>query len=181
MEIGLHATNRALGTLGTWSSILNYPRSELQHMSDWSLEQHGKSGLLKASLISGLSARRAEEEALTWVMSYQVSGVFIKPGTMPMYGASVHFDREWLRSHMPDLHKWFHYGNVDVSSFKRLFKLWWPSLEPPKAREEHRVGPDNEDSIALLHWYADTGLLLRPGGAAWDENSTWVNSLNSLR
>jgi oligoribonuclease len=65
----------------------------------------------------------------------------------PMCGASVHFDRAFLRRHMPSFERAFHYRNFDVSTLKILAEL--RGVELPPKREVHRAIPDLEDAIAL--------------------------------
>lgn len=73
----------------------------------------------------------------------------------PMAGASVHFDREFLKVKEPGLMKYFSYRNLDVSTIGRLAETWRPDLkdEAPKKRDIHRALPDLEDSIEALRFY----------------------------
>jgi len=71
----------------------------------------------------------------------------------PMYGATAHFDRAWLRTNLPNFEIQFHYRNFDVSTLKayaiavRGDADWWMD------REIHRALPDLQDSIAnLVHF-----------------------------
>lgn len=155
-ELGLIITDTQLNELARESWVIKADREKLGHVSDWSLEQHAKSGLLREALASKWTAESAEREALIWLHGRTN---WIGDGKVPMAGASVHFDRAWLKVQMPQLEKWFYYGNLDVSSVEKLANAWWPELPTWKDRGLHRVQPDNEDAINELRYYLTNGVL----------------------
>lgn len=55
---------------------------------------------------------------------------------------------------MPELEKFFHYRNLDVSSLKILAQLWAPNVASGFTKEsEHLAMADIRDSIAeLIHY-----------------------------
>ena len=81
----------------------------------------------------------------------------ITPGTLPLTGSSVRFDRTWLNARMPELEQFFHYRIIDVSTIKELAARWYPGvdfgLHPEK---KHRAIPDCFDTIDELRAYRDT-------------------------
>ena len=158
-EVGLIITDGHLNEVNRASWVLHGDRENLGRVSDWSLVQHAKSGLLLEALQSNLVAQACESEALTWLQSRTDWKL---RGKVPMAGASVHFDRAWLQYHMPTLEAWFYYGNLDVSSVEKLARLWWPELPQWEDRGLHRAQPDNEDAIAELRYYATNGVLVQP-------------------
>lgn len=49
-------------------------------------------------------------------------------GKVPMLGASVHMDRQWLAHHFPEIHDLFSYRNIDASSFRELALVTNPDI-----------------------------------------------------
>ena len=57
---------------------------------------------------------------------------------------------------MPQLERYFHYRNLDVSTLKILAQQWAPTVAAGFNKEsEHRAMADIQDSIAELVWYRD--------------------------
>ena len=69
-----------------------------------------------------------------------------------MCGATIHFDRAWLKHHHEGFEKMFHYRNIDVSTYRTAMRDLDMKL-PPK-REIHRPIYDLMDSIQLARWAA---------------------------
>jgi len=62
---------------------------------------------------------------------------------------------------MPELERYFHYRNLDVSVLKELCMRWAPDKMKGFAKEsEHRASRDILDSIAELQYYRDNFLKL---------------------
>ena len=71
-----------------------------------------------------------------------------------MCGNSICQDRRFLAREMPDLERYFHYRNLDVSTLKILAQLWAPAVAAGFTKEsEHLALADIRDSIAELDWY----------------------------
>ncbi len=73
-----------------------------------------------------------------------------------MAGNSIHFDRSFIRRHMPLLHERLHYRLVDVSTIKELARRWYPEAEkyaPKKSDSKHRAMDDILASIEELRLY----------------------------
>lgn len=73
----------------------------------------------------------------------------------PMVGSNIWFDRSFMRLHLEEAEKWFHYRNIDVSSFRELIRLVAPktyeqfkTFDQPLRR--HRALDDAHDTIVLL-------------------------------
>lgn len=67
----------------------------------------------------------------------------------PMFGSTTHFDRAFLKEHLPKIEELFHYRNFDISTLKAYVRDWFPEFEG-KDRERHRAYPDIMDSHATL-------------------------------
>ncbi len=49
-------------------------------------------------------------------------------GSSPMCGNSICQDRRFLARCMPELERFFHYRNLDVSTLKELARRWVPPV-----------------------------------------------------
>lgn len=74
-----------------------------------------------------------------------------------MAGSSVHFDREFVREHMPRTYKLFSHRIYDVSSINEFASRAVPLVHEHRPREgtvAHRAMPDILHSIAVARHYA---------------------------
>jgi oligoribonuclease len=93
-----------------------------------------------------IAERQTIEFLSTWVTA----------GASPMCGNSICQDRRFLAREMPQLERYFHYRNLDVSTLKILAQKWAPTVAAGfKKESEHRAMADIRDSIAELVWYRD--------------------------
>jgi oligoribonuclease len=119
------------------------PSVDLLNLGPGVFDTHAKSGLFTDCSIvdpDTNSVENVDEWARNYIENQRATG-------SPLCGASVHFDRAWLRQHMPSVIGKLHYRNFDVSTFKILAEL--RGIELPPKREVHRAIPDLEDAIAL--------------------------------
>jgi oligoribonuclease len=85
-----------------------------------------------------------------------------------MCGSSIgSLDRPFAIEHLPELHEFFHYRNIDVSTVRELCKLLNPSLMErieddikERYQEKHRVLEDIQDSITLYRALYENFLFL---------------------
>src|SRR6266702_2139597 len=91
LELGILLTDSTLKKVDSRSWVIHQPPEILGGMDDWCLRQHGKSGLIADSAASKQILDQVSAQSRGWV-----GGRGPKPGTVPMCGASVHFDRAWL-------------------------------------------------------------------------------------
>ena len=71
-----------------------------------------------------------------------------------MCGNSVCQDRRFLARWMPELERYFHYRNLDVSTVKELARRWAPEVAAGVAKESrHTALADVHESIAELRHY----------------------------
>jgi oligoribonuclease len=122
----------------------------LDGMDDWNREQHGNSGLIRRVQESSLSAADAERMTLEFLSDY------VSPNTSPMCGNSICQDRRFLARCMPDLERYFHYRNLDVSSVKEVARRWAPGVAAKfEKTSAHLALEDIRDSIRELQYYRD--------------------------
>jgi len=64
---------------------------------------------------------------------------------------------------MPELERYFHYRNLDVSTIKELARRWFPSVYNGYSKESaHLALDDIRDSINELRYYGQN-FFCRPG------------------
>ena len=124
--------------------------STLARMDDWNQRQHGGSGLLQRVRESQVSLAEAERATLEFLAQHVVAGA------SPMCGNSICQDRRFMARLMPDLERFFHYRNLDVSTVKELAKRWMPSLADGFAKQgSHLALDDIRESVRELRYYRE--------------------------
>ena len=120
----------------------------LESMDDWNREHHAASGLWDRVLASRVSMREAEQGTVEFLEHWTT------PGASPMCGNSICQDRRFLYRLMPELERWFHYRNLDVSTVKELAARWAPDVLLEFNKENrHEALADIRESIAELRYY----------------------------
>jgi oligoribonuclease len=122
----------------------------LEAMDDWNQNQHGQSGLVERVRASRIHENEAQYQTLAFLEQY------VPPGKSPMCGNSICQDRRFLARCMPDLERFFHYRNLDVSSIKELAARWYPGvLQGFHKDARHLALDDIRDSIRELQYYRE--------------------------
>lgn len=129
----------------------------LNAMDEWNTKQHGQSGLIERVRRSKLSAQDAEQQTLEFLKKW------VNPKSSPMCGNSICQDRRFLARQMPELERFFHYRNLDVSSIKELCFRWRPDiLRNFEKGGSHLALDDIRDSIRELKHYRQHFFKLMP-------------------
>ena len=120
----------------------------LDKMDKWNKGTHGKSGLIDKVKASTISEADAEAEILAFLKKY------VPKATSPLCGNTISQDRRFLVKYMPKLDAFFHYRNIDVSTFKELAKRWRPEVYKAfKKQQKHTALADVDESIdELVHY-----------------------------
>jgi oligoribonuclease len=127
---------------------IRQPDAVLARMDDWNRRHHGASGLIERVRASGISTAEAEARTLTFLSLHAL------PSGSPMCGNSVCQDRRFLARYMPNLERFFHYRNLDVSTLKELARRWAPAVSSGLAKESaHLALADIHESIRELRYY----------------------------
>jgi oligoribonuclease len=149
IEIATVVTDRDLNILAEGPNLAVHQSDEtLARMDEWNQRQHGSSGLLTRVRASPLSSADAEMRTLDFLARYVV------PGASPMCGNSICQDRRFLARHMPQLEKFFHYRNLDVSTLKELARRWAPQVAESFVKHgAHLALADIHESIRELQHY----------------------------
>lgn len=127
---------------------VSQPQALLDGMDAWNTKQHNQSGLVKRIQTEGVSEQEAEQATIAFLSQY------LDPGKSPICGNSICQDRRFLYNYMPNLERFFHYRNLDVSTLKELVRRWRPELMSGLVKEsKHLALEDIKDSIEELKYY----------------------------
>jgi oligoribonuclease len=149
IEIATIVTDKELNILSEGPILaIHQPDEVLARMDEWNQKQHGSSGLVDRVRSSRVSAAEAEARTLEFL------GHLVPAGVSPMCGNSICQDRRFLARHMPQLERFFHYRNLDVSTLKELARRWAPAVaESFQKKGTHLAHEDITESIRELRHY----------------------------
>ena len=120
----------------------------LEKMDKWNKGTHGKSGLIDKVKASAITDADAEAQMIAFIAQY------VSKGVSPLCGNTISQDRRFLVKYMPKLEAYFHYRNIDVSTFKELAKRWRPEVYSAfKKQQKHTALADVHESIDELEHY----------------------------
>ena len=151
LELAVVVTDANLNVLGE-SPVLVIHQSDavLDAMDAWNKGAHGRSGLIEKVKSSNLTEDEATFQMITFLKQY------VPAGKSPMCGNSICQDRRFMARYMPDLEKYFHYRNLDVSTFKELARRWKPEIYSGfKKASKHEALADIYESIEELKYYRE--------------------------
>lgn len=151
LEIATVVTDKDLIVLAEGPMCaIHQPDSVLDAMDEWNTRQHNMSGLVQRVRESTITEKEAEQQTLSFLRR------FVDQGWSPMCGNSICQDRRFLVRNMPELASFFHYRNLDVSSFKILTQLWAPEIAARFEKQPtHLALADIHDSIRELRFYRE--------------------------
>jgi oligoribonuclease len=149
IEIATVVTDKHLNVLAEGPVLaIHQPDSVLEAMDDWNRRQHGSSGLAARVRSSTITVQEAERQTLGFLSQW------IDPGVSPMCGNSICQDRRFMAREMPQLERYFHYRNLDVSTLKELARRWAPEVFTGLQKTAtHLALDDIHDSIRELAHY----------------------------
>ena len=156
IEIATVVTDRFLNELAEGPVLaIRQAQATMDGMDEWNTRQHGESGLTGRVLESGIDAREAEAATLAFVSEW------VDEGVSPMCGNSICQDRRFLHRTMPELERFFHYRNLDVSTVKELCIRWSPEIAEGFSKQaSHRALLDIRESIEELRYYREHFLVV---------------------
>lgn len=147
LEVAGYITDGDLVELARFHYLVQHDMQTLM-MSQWPWKQHTANGLLE-DLKSATGNLEDVDDRLTRFMQDHAP-----KGSLHLAGSSVHFDRSFLKQHMPSTYGMLHYRQLDISSFL-LATDWWPGLEMPAQDKAHRATADIDNSLALARFFKD--------------------------
>ncbi len=151
IEIATIVTDSQLNILAEGPVLaIHQPDEALNAMDEWNTRQHGGSGLTERVRKSTLNEQQAEQQTIAFLSEYVPANV------SPMCGNSICQDRRFMARCMPELERYFHYRNLDVSSIKELAMRWSPMVAKGfKKGSTHLALDDTRDSIRELKYYRE--------------------------
>lgn len=158
IEIATIVTDKHLTVLAEGPALaIHQSEATLALMDEWNQKQHGGSGLIQRVRDSRIDEPAAQAQTLQFLQNW------VEAGRSPMCGNSICQDRRFLARHMPDLEKFFHYRNLDVSTLKELALRWAPAIgRMLKKSSTHLALDDVRDSIRELEFYREHFLRVAP-------------------
>jgi oligoribonuclease len=149
IEIATVVTDRDLAIVSDGPVLAIHQSEEvLARMDDWNQRQHGSSGLLARVRASRVTVGEAQHRTLEFLSA------LVNAGSSPMCGSSICQDRRFLARWMPDLERFFHYRNLDVSTLKELARRWAPGVAEAFVKQgTHLAQADIHESIRELRHY----------------------------
>ncbi len=151
LEIALLVTDKELNLLAEGPVLaVHQPESALAGMDEWCTRTHTASGLVERVRASPLDEGVAADACLAFMRQW------VPQGASPMCGNSIGQDRRFMARHMPELERYFHYRNLDVSTIKELVRRWKPELLNEFRKEgTHQALQDIRESVAELRFYRE--------------------------
>ena len=175
VEVAVVITNSELEILDVGLDIVIKPRAESwAQMNDFVRQMHTQSGLVK-DVEDGVDLAEAEMLILDYIKKFVPN-----EKEAPLAGNSIGTDRMFLNRYMPNLDKYLHYRNIDVSSIKELTRRWYPRVyfQLPKKDGGHRALADILESIQELRYYRETVMVASPGPTT-EQAKAAADNLNS--
>ncbi|HDR8907543.1 TPA: oligoribonuclease [Burkholderia multivorans] len=149
IEIAVVVTNSTL-EIAVEGPVFAIQQSDetLAKMDDWNKSTHGRSGLIDRVRASTVTEAEAAAQLQAFLAQY------VPPGKSPMCGNSICQDRRFMARWMPELERFFHYRNLDVSTLKELCRRWQPAIYKGfQKRAMHTALADIHESIDELKYY----------------------------
>ena len=156
IEIATIVTDSELNTLAEGPVIaVHQADATLAAMDEWNTTHHTHSGLVDRVRTSVHGERAAQELTLAFLQQW------VPAGASPMCGNSICQDRRFMARHLPELERYFHYRNLDVSTLKILVQRWRPELEAGVTKTStHLALDDIRESIEEMRYYREHFLRL---------------------
>ncbi|HSI23871.1 MAG TPA: oligoribonuclease [Methylophilaceae bacterium] len=151
LELAVVITDANLEILAESPVLVVHQSDEvLDGMDAWNKGTHGKSGLIDKVKASTLNEAAAEAQMIEFLKEW------VPANKSPMCGNSICQDRRFMARYMPKLEDYFHYRNLDVSTFKELARRWKPKVyDGFKKASKHTALADIHESIEELKYYRE--------------------------
>jgi oligoribonuclease len=150
IEIATIVTDSNLTVLAEGPVIaIHQASAELDAMDEWNTRTHTGSGLADRVRKSDITEQAATDMTLDFLRRW------VPEGLSPMCGNSICQDRRFMARYLPELEKFFHYRNLDVSTLKILMQRWRPDLPSAPKQGMHQALEDIRESIEELRHYRE--------------------------
>lgn len=158
-QIALIAVDQELQKIAPPMVIHVYQTEEMIARShEWAIEQHTKTGLIKASRESGTTLAEAEKIIIEYLQAYGINAYDRASKSGPvMAGNSITLDRMFISAQMPKLNEYMHYRQIDLSSVAMLGRAMGKDLlEGVDKRYTHNALDDIEECLIEARHYCRT-------------------------
>ena len=175
VEIAVVITDFELRPLDPGFQIVIAPgTAALENMGEFVTEMHRTSGLLD-EIPRGVPLAEAQARTMEYIRRFVP-----QERKAPLAGNTIGTDRMFLAKYMPEVGRYLHYRNVDVSSIKELARRWYPRVffQAPSKDGGHRALADILESIRELRYYRRAVFVTEPGPSS-DEAKTLADSVVS--
>jgi len=152
IEIATLVTDKDLNLLAE-GPVLAVHQSDavLGMMDEWNQRTHGRSGLVQRVKDATTLEAEVQQRTLDFLRQW------VPARASPICGNSICQDRRFLARWMPELERFFHYRNLDVSTVKELASRWAPeTLRKLKKEGTHQALDDIRESVLELKHYRAT-------------------------
>ena len=152
IEIATLVTDKDLNLLAE-GPVLAVHQSDavLGMMDEWNQRTHGRSGLVQRVKDSTTLEAEVQQRTLDFLRQW------VPARASPICGNSICQDRRFLARWMPELERFFHYRNLDVSTVEELASRWAPeTLRRLKKEGTHQALDDIRESVLELKHYRAT-------------------------
>ena len=146
LEVAAIATDMKLNEIATFEAVIKVSDKLIKERmvgEFWDKNKKTRDALIEQNK-SGKSAKEVERELLSFLDKNFKKEIYLA-------GNSIHQDRKFIESEMPELNQKLHYRMLDVSAWKIYFEnaLNKKFTKP----ENHRAFDDINGSIEELRWY----------------------------
>ena len=149
LEIAAIVTDWDFKEYGTFEAVVHRSDSVLKNMNEWSVAQHGASGLTQRVREAKLTSSQVENQLIAFVEEH-----FDTSKPVLLAGNSIHIDRSFIEEEWPAFNEKLHYRMLDVTAWKVVFEnKFHKKFAKP---EEHRALGDIRGSIQELQYYLKT-------------------------
>ena len=126
IEIATLVTDKDLNLLAEGPVLAVHQSDAVLGMMDaWNQRTHGRSGLVQRVKDATTLEAEVQQRTLDFLRQW------VPARASPICGNSICQDRRFLARWMPELERFFHYRNLDVSTVKELASRWAPETLRP--------------------------------------------------
>jgi oligoribonuclease len=160
LEVGIVLTRASFDPYQVRSWVAHYDIEDAQHASKVVFDMHTANGLWEAADESGWTIEEIDSQIDAWLRTTTASYPHRK---VILCGSGVsHFDRRFIRRHLPQLDAWLTYYAIDVGVIRRFLRLAGIDVRDVGERKKHRAIDDALQHAAEARHYMG---LIRIG---WD-------------
>lgn len=147
LEVAAVVTGPDLVPLDQVDMVIFQPDEVLERMSDRVRRIHTDNNLLEEVRASKFMRADAERALLAMVSKH------CPPGEGILSGSSVYHDWRFLVKFMPRLEQHLHFRQIDVGTIGVLVSAWFPQVEIPRPKTNHRAMSDVRASLEEMRHY----------------------------